>query len=752
MFRKVLGEYKLTQCIVVAILIAVALGFYIPFIRFNDQQSFTPEEIGITPGEEIMFTLIENVPVRRGIYTLELQYSSPDGSKVSVRSEQIRVRNTYLSYPAGENTTYSNLVYIDSSKGLISLGLENGAGTLQLQRLTLRYSFLLTMGYYFEHLLVPLGICVLAVMFCFGEWILALRMKKKYFIPALIMTVTSFLCRALQYSVDVNWSEYIRLYPRDTIFSWLFYYFSFLSTAVLLRHVADSFVTHVSAPTKTQSAFHAVRERLCRWAYQGPFRMSLIIILIAWAPCTLLSYPAHVLNGDTVGQIGQALGIYPLANDHPVMHTLLLRFWLYVGYIIHSYNFGLYLFCVCQVAVLASIMAYSISIMIRTEGTPVWLWMSMLLYYALHPRIQPFAVLVTKDVYYAAFMLLLLTALYCLLKNGRTKHSVIVVILSVIGMLAFRHEGIYVVFFTLLFLPQQEKWRRLRKIAFPCLIALFLLLLPALYERIPALRVAFTIPYQQTARYINYYPDDVTAEEQQALSAVFDYEKIAGSYNPNQADGIFRALLPPETSATRAYLSAWFSMGRRHPEVYAKAFLYNKGKCLYPAAMFYNNYIHEGGMQYVELGMPYNYKNTDIIFGRINDELFGGEPYFSSSEKVAPLKRVYEGLRESVLALPVVELLAGTFFYIWGTFLWAFTILNKRTDRKGAFVPVVPVLAQVFSRLTDTCNGDMFRYSFSFVVCVPAMIIFSLLLLRDCPIQMKRTRSMEKRDYLISAE
>ena len=47
-----------------------------------------------------------------------------------------------------------------------------------------------------------------------------------------------------------------------------------------------------------------------------------------------------------------------------------------------------------------------------------------------------------------------------------------------------------------------------------------------------------SIPFQQTARYLVTYPDDVTPEEMEAISRVIDVEHAKANYDPRLSDAV----------------------------------------------------------------------------------------------------------------------------------------------------------------------------------------------------------------------
>lgn len=91
-----------------------------------------------------------------------------------------------------------------------------------------------------------------------------------------------------------------------------------------------------------------------------------------------------------------------------------------------------------------------------------------------------------------------------------------------------------------------------------------------------------SVPFQQTARYLREYPDDVTASEKKAINRILDYDVLAEKYNPELSDPVkitFRFRDndddPKLDGYMKDYFKAWFAMLRRHPGVYIQATLNN---------------------------------------------------------------------------------------------------------------------------------------------------------------------------------
>ena len=716
---------------------AVALFILLPLFRFGDVSEYTAADLGLDEGQQITFIRIDEIPVKRGIYTMEFRYSSPDDSIISVHTEGVRVKNTYHYVPPGEDALYSHYLYVDSLDGVIAVGLENGYDSLQPVSFQLRYRLFLSLGYWLEHVFAPLALIILAVWLCFAEWIRAVTFRGLYFLPAGIMTLFSFLCRGMRYTANVSWSEYVKAYPMDTVYALLFYYFCFLSAAVLFDYGLKRLLSFPAGTGET--AVGGAQEHPPRFArlyslfFKYPFRTCSVTLLLSWIVCILVSYPGIFMN-DTPRQISEALGNSPLANAHPVMHTLLYRLWLNIGNFFVSYNFGFYLFFLCQVAVMICVCAFSISVMIRAGNVPPAVWGSTLLFYALHPRIQPYIMLGTKDVIYSAFVLLFTISLFLIRSKGWHRDTVIPFLLGMAGTVMFRHEGLFLIVLSLALIPVHKIYRRI----LPAGIAagfLILICFPVFVFTYfgSIMNIFMTIPFQQTARYVIYHPEDVSEEEKAAISGVLDYDMIPVSYDPDEADGIFKARQgvsgTPQDYAN--YVRALSSMLKKHPGVFLKGFLYNKSLCFLPRTMFYNNYVFDGGGTWVGIHNQYTYENS-AHWMDVAMDLWKVDAVFSQPEALKDVREAYESARETYAALPFVELLASTFFYVWILFLAAFSVLKqKKTIRRHAFVVLMPLVAQLAIVLTGPCDGDFLRYSFPLVLATPAAVVYGGMLVGE---------------------
>lgn len=78
--------------------------------------------------------------------------------------------------------------------------------------------------------------------------------------------------------------------------------------------------------------------------------------------------------------------------------------------------------------------------------------------------------------------------------------------------------------------------------------------------------------FQQTARYVVEYADEVTEEERAAIDAVLEYDNLAEQYTFDFQDEVkYRFRIDATSEDIANYLRVWAAQGLRHPESYVAA-------------------------------------------------------------------------------------------------------------------------------------------------------------------------------------
>ena len=161
-----------------------------------------------------------------------------------------------------------------------------------------------------------------------------------------------------------------------------------------------------------------------------------------------------------------------------------------------------------------------------------------------------------------------------------------ILIISILIILFFRNNGIYVLVLSIPFLALVLK-KYIKKIAVIFIIILSFnfsynkIVLP--YFKIPAgsIREMLSIPFQQTARYVSKY--SVSSDEKEAIDKILVFDDLASRDRSDLSDPVKEKFNKYYTKADLIkYFKVWFIEGIKHPDTYIEATLLNTYGYLYP--------------------------------------------------------------------------------------------------------------------------------------------------------------------------
>lgn len=351
--------------------------------------------------------------------------------------------------------------------------------------------------------------------------------------------------------------------------------------------------------------------------------------------------------------------------------------------------------------------------------------------FAFFPLFPYLSVYTNKDGFFAyAFLLYIFTLYQIYVTQAHCFHSRRFVLLHGVSLLLVcltRHQGLYLVapeVFLLLVLYKGYRKRILLASAPAIAFVLFWAkcLLPFWNIEPGGKQETLGTLFQQTAYFLKAYPTEVSSEEEQAIASILDKDDIPLIYNYEISDPVKRKYrfnpwyrpypqgpsmfchIPREreSEAILAYLSAWFSMGCRHPWSYIKAsgaitlgFFYNTGRPLIETEPYWAENPSA--------------TNPKYSFFHIN---WTAERYFF---------HIYRWME-----IPFLNWICAIPYYNWLAILF-FALLFYRKDIKGLgiFLPVLMSLGILL-----ICPVAYGRYAYPIVISLP---IFGCYLLKHYP-------------------
>lgn len=147
------------------------------------------------------------------------------------------------------------------------------------------------------------------------------------------------------------------------------------------------------------------------------------IQLFIWFMAFLIFYPG-TFGADAPGQLGMVQGVIPLSNHHPLLHTLIFgNLITLTANILGSPNLGLSIYILVFQILFT---AYAISKALCSlywRNVPAWILISTTLFLAINPFVMALVCYTTKDIPFAAALLLFMVYLIELLNPSSKDQS-----------------------------------------------------------------------------------------------------------------------------------------------------------------------------------------------------------------------------------------------------------------------------------------------------------------------------------------
>lgn len=472
-----------------------------------------------------------------------------------------------------------------------------------------------------------------------------------------------------------------------------------------------------------------------------PFALPAALLALAWLPC-LIGYAPGLFMWDTGTQILQWFGhpnnassylnlIDPgttiLTQHHPPLTTALIGLCVQLGMALWgSENAGAFLFTCLQFTAVICSYAHAHAALARI-GCPRAARMAAFAFVLVVPVFSNYAVLITKDVLFAAALLLFVTQLALLVRAQRTEgapfggRDIALLAASALGITLTRNGALVIavagtVPAAIACLRGHQRGesragaRRGLRVALGTLgavvavnVALTSIVYPALGITPGSRREVLSIPFQQTARYVREHEGELSPEERDAIGAVLDIDAIGEVYNPNKSDAVKNTFNEDATAEDlAAYFRVWASEFARDPVCYLEA-----------TAANYYAYFYAGHAS------SWSY-TSDFSREVMNWEML--TPYFSFSAPDHPVVRALDGLctlwRTAFQKLPLTTLTMQAALYCWG--LIALTAYAARTRQGRMAVVLAPMWAVLLITLIGPCNAaTYFRYAYPLAVLAP---------------------------------
>lgn len=441
------------------------------------------------------------------------------------------------------------------------------------------------------------------------------------------------------------------------------------------------------------------------------------VIFLCWIPVFLAYYPS-VFAYDAEGQLYQVIA-HDYSTHHPLLHTLFLGAFFRLGEMLGSYSAGMAVHSVVQMLLMAAAFGYALLLLYKEE-TACWARLLLLAFFALFPTNSVLAVSTTKDVLFAALVLLYTLQLWRFAsgKNQGKKDMAVQIILTVL-MLLFRNNAVYALVASIPVVcvlwnrrkVQEGEKQRWKVYAIMTLMALILYagaaagLKAATGACNGSPREMLSVPLQQMARTRVCHEAEIEPQLRAELEQYLSSEWVFAAYNPHLADPVkLRAVIHDNPAG---FLKTWVKLGVCFPQTYMDAFLDNS------VGYWFLEDTSHAAIYGVGTENGFGYLSTD------NRQMPAGCEIVPHS--YLPGVRVF---MEQIVSenqyqkIPVLSVIFAPAFYWWLLALYVTKAsYQRRYDRMIA--AVFPVIYYLTLLLSPTV---LIRYMYPFVVTVPVLL------------------------------
>lgn len=451
-----------------------------------------------------------------------------------------------------------------------------------------------------------------------------------------------------------------------------------------------------------------------QFSFRGYFFRCFCVIFVGWLPVFLAYYPG-IFAYDVHTQITMVKNA-EYTTHHPLIHTLMLKFFYLLGERMGSYTTGIAIYTLFQMVLCALILSYVLWYLYLRRVKSV-IRIGMLLFFALWPMNSLLVISATKDTLFSMFMLLFVVLTLRFLEEEAFRKSIPGCgMLTVSGMMVvlFRNNGKYalavwaVIFVVFLLITRMEKWEKGLGIGLAigmlCAGMLVNTVMVKATDAAPGSKnEMFSIPIAQIARCYAFRSSEMPPE------MLNDIEKLGistGDYVLPTAD-IAKGKMIIE-GQEELFFRVWWKLFRQYSGVSIDAFLYiNQGNISLDDV----SHAHVYGSN-PEERKGYLITSTAKGYGVEHYSLF---PWLEQRyEELFTLNKCQE--------IPFLATLFAPAFYFW---LLAACVLHAILTKNYKIIVVSMLLLAYYGTvLLGPCS--LVRYMFPLIVSAPVLMVLEL--------------------------
>lgn len=481
--------------------------------------------------------------------------------------------------------------------------------------------------------------------------------------------------------------------------------FIFIGLLILLNSIIQLLYMRLDTATETESL-----QEIPSLLKAHPFIFPFLLIVVTWIIVVVLIWPGSAY-WDGLVQLNQYYGFTNRVDKHPWFSTLLLGSIIDFGSRLINNNFGLFLWVLFQTIISSLVFSLIVKLLID-NNCPKLLIYATIIGFAFNPIWISYAINIYKDFLFAVMLALSVLLLAKILDSPFSDKRAIfefVIVCCVCSLL--RKNGIYAITAMILTAMIFTKGKRRQlAIAMAVFTVIFAfcqgVVAPSLGFEKGTTREALSLPFQQTARYMVEYGNDISEEERLVVNKVLPVDELAGLYKPNLSDPVKSRYNENATlEDLLQYINVYLRLFFRHPDTYLQAFF----------------------------NQTYAYWSPDVIITDHTDKFIwtssswekGKYPNEGDIQFTHPynsqLPELLRKLSYNISYVPIIGLPFQA-----GTYVWLFAIIlfySFSRNKKQVIIISIPSLITILISALSPVNGCI-RYLLPVIACLPIMALY----------------------------
>ena len=450
-----------------------------------------------------------------------------------------------------------------------------------------------------------------------------------------------------------------------------------------------------------------------------------LFIFLMWLPHLIFRYPG-ALSSDNWKQLNEFFGYLPFITDQPVVHTVSVGLLAKLSVnIFGSANIGIFLYVLIQAAAMSYVLAQTLKLFSEWK-MPAWFRMSVMFLYACTPYFMGNAAWAIKD--YPHMIGYVLWGI-CFVKIVlEKKHAFSIVedkkligcwIIGAVLMSLYRKNGLHIyVLACVIYCVISVIKEKSKKVVSMLLLFIVPLVLSVGIEKsvINIFNIteiqqqdAYSLLFQQTARYYYYHSDELTDEEREAIGDVLDLETLYDDYTVECSDNVKSGYHAENMQQMMRYFKVWFFMFFKHPECYVEA-TWNQNYYIFMPDfdnIVYNESCHTGNA----IADPDLMEKLDV---HVPTQIQGFAVFICS---------MYRFLNK----LPLISTLNNLCVYVFMMFAISFFMKSKKKTYYS--IAMLPLWLSLLFIVLAPMIVDQPRYSWAIFYLMPMMMALYMHLL-----------------------